>query len=88
MREAAPPVSFRKIWNTVTGNDQLLWIALIFLLQQVGNGLAMGGLGSTYIYFAFGYEGGLYSLFSTIGTTRSAPAISGDRPGTTRGSRR
>lgn len=72
MREAAPPVGFRKIWNTVTGNDQLLWIALIFLLQQVGNGLAMGGLGSTYIYFAFGYEGGLYSLFSTIGVAATA----------------
>lgn len=41
MQEAAPPVSFKKIWNTVTGNDQLLCIAFIFLLQQVGNGLAM-----------------------------------------------
>ena len=42
----------------------------------------MGGLGSTYIYFAFGYEGGLYSLFSTIGVAATAflmlfyPAIS------------
>ena len=82
MQEAAPPVSFKKIWNTVTGNDQLLCIAFIFLLQQVGNGLAMGGLGSAYIYFAFGYEGGLYSLFSTIGVAATAflmlfyPAIS------------
>ena len=82
MQEAAPPVSFKKIWNTVTGNDQLLCIAFIFLLQQVGNGLAMGGLGSAYIYFAFGYEGGLYSLFNTIGVAATAflmlfyPAIS------------
>ena len=43
MQEAAPPVSFKKIWNTVTGNDQLLCIAFIFLLQQVGNGLEVGG---------------------------------------------
>lgn len=82
MEEAVPPVSFRKIWSTLTGNDQLLWISLIFLLQQIGNGLALGGIGSTYIYFAFGYEGGLYSLFSTIGVAATAflmifyPAIS------------
>lgn len=72
MQEAVPPVSFRKIIKTITGNDQLLWIALIFLLQQIGNGLTLGGIGSTYIYFAFGYEGGLYSLFSTIGLAATA----------------
>ena len=47
--EPAPPVSFRKIWATITGNDQLLWIALIFLLQQIGNGIVLSGVGSTYI---------------------------------------
>lgn len=72
MKEQVPPVSFQKIIGTLTGNDQLLWIALIFLLQQIGNGLALGGIGSTYIYFAFGYEGGLYSLFSTIGVAATA----------------
>lgn len=72
MKEAAPPVSFRKILKTLTGNDQLLWIALIFLIQQIGNGLVLGGIGCTYIYFAFGYEGGLYSLFSTIGVAATA----------------
>lgn len=72
MTQQAPPVSFRKILSTLTGNDQLLWMALIFLLQQVGNGIALGGIGSTYIYFAFGYEGGLYSLFSTIGVAATA----------------
>lgn len=80
--EAAPPVSFKKILLTITGNDQLMWIALIFLIHQVGNGLVLGGLGSTYIYFDFGYSGGLYSLFSTVGMMASAvlmvayPAIS------------
>ena len=34
--------------------------------------MILGGLGSTYIYFAFGYEGGLYSLFSTIGVLATA----------------
>lgn len=72
MKEKAPPVSFRKIWNTITGNDQLLWIALIFLVQQVGNNLVAGGIGSTYIYLAFGYRGGLYSLFTIVGVAATA----------------
>ena len=78
----APPVSFKKIWKTITGNDQLLWISLIFLLQQIGNGLIVGGIGATYIYFDFGYEGGLFSLFSIVGMSVTAflmifyPAIS------------
>ena len=80
--EPKPPVSFKKIWGTITGNDQLLWIALIFLIQQVGNGIVISGVGSTYIYFEFGYEGGLYSLFTTVGMSVTAllmifyPAIS------------
>lgn len=82
LKEEVPPISFRKILSTITGNDQLRWVAVVYLLQQLGNGLALGGIGSTYIYFAFGYEGGLYSLFSTIGVAATAvlmmfyPAIS------------
>ena len=78
----APPISFKKIISTIGGNDQLLWIALIFLLQQIGNGIAAGGLGSTYIYFDLGYQGGYYSNFSTFGLAATAvlmvlyPAIS------------
>ena len=84
--EPVPPVSFRKIWGTITGNDQLLWIALIFLIHEVGNGIVMSGVGSTYIYFEFGYEGGLYSLFTTVGMSVTAllmifyPAISRRTP--------
>ena len=78
----APPVSLKKIWKTIAGNDQLLWISLIFLLQQIGNGFIVGGIGSTYVYFDFGYEGGLFSLFSIVGMSVTAflmifyPAIS------------
>ncbi|MDD5897889.1 MAG: MFS transporter [Clostridia bacterium] len=80
--EKAIPISFRKIVSTITGNDQLMWIAVIFLIHQIGNGLTLAGIGSTYIYFDFGYSGGLYSLFSTIGVLATAflmmfyPAIS------------
>ena len=78
----APPVSFKKIIRTIGGNKQLLWISVIFLLQQIGNGFIIGGIGPTYIYFDFGYNGGLYSIFTTVGMSATAllmifyPAIS------------
>lgn len=80
--EPVPPVSFKKIFSTITGNDQLLWIAIIFLIQQIANNMAISGLASTYIYFDFGYSGGLYSIFNTVGVLATAfmmlfyPAIS------------
>lgn len=73
---------FKKMINAVKHNDQLRWIAVIFLIQQIGNGFVLGGIGSTYIYLQYGYEGGLYSLFSTVGVAATAflmifyPAIS------------
>ena len=85
-REESPKKPFSlglgKVVSTIRGNDQLLWISLIFLIQQVGNGLVVGGIGSTYIYLTYGYSGGLYSSFSTIGVVATAflmmfyPAIS------------
>ena len=80
--EPAPPISFRKIITTITGNDQLLWIALIFLLQQIGNGIVMSGIGQTYIYVEFGYKGIFFTAFQMLGMFVTAflmifyPAIS------------
>ncbi len=70
--EPRTKVSFKKIITTITGNDQLMWIALIFLIQQIGNGLITGGIGATYLYFEFGYEGSNYSLFQTVGMMATA----------------
>ena len=85
-REQTPKKPFSlglgKVVSTIRGNDQLMWIALIFLIQQVGNNIVLGGIGSTYIYFTFGYSGGLYSTFNTVGMMATAvlmvfyPAIS------------
>ena len=72
MKKEAPKVSFKKILKTIGGNDQLLWICLIFLLQQIGNGIVLGGVGANYIYFEFGYEGGLYGTFQTVGLAATA----------------
>lgn len=74
--------SLLRTFKTIARNDQLVWVAVIFLIQQVGCGLVVGGLGSTYIYFTFGYSGGLYSIFNTVGMAATAflmifyPAIS------------
>ncbi len=74
--------SLKQVFRTIARNDQLVWAAVIFLIQQVGNGLVIGGISSTYIYFTFGYDGGLYSLFTTVGMSATAflmifyPAIS------------
>ena len=65
--DPVPPVSLKKIVTTITRNDQLLWIALIFLLQQIGNGIVMAGLGQTYIYVEYGYEGGFFTVFQMLG---------------------
>jgi len=62
----------KKIIHTIKTNDQLRWISVIFLIQQIGNGLVVGGLGSTYIYFEYGYDGGLYSVFTTVGMSATA----------------
>ncbi len=72
--QSTPPtkVSMRKIIGTVTGNDQLLWMCLIFLFEEVSNMLIPGGMGATYLYFQFGYDGGLYSLFTTVGMAATA----------------
>lgn len=74
--------SLKNVFGTIARNDQLVWASVVFLIQQIGNGLVIGGLGSTYIYFTFGYNGGLYSLFTTVGMSATAflmifyPAIS------------
>ncbi len=80
--EPAPPVSFKKIISTITGNSQLIWIAVIFLLQQIGNGIVLSGIGQTYIYVEFGYKGVFFTMFQMLGMMVTAvlmvfyPAIS------------
>jgi len=72
LNKEAPPFSFKKVIKTITGNDQLMWIAIIFFCQQIGTNIILGGMGSTYLYVTFGYKGSLYSLFTTIGMAATA----------------
>ncbi len=65
-------LNVRRITRTISQNDQLRWMILIFLLQQIANSLVFGGIGSSFIYFRYGYEGGLYSIFSMVGVAATA----------------
>ena len=65
-------LNFRRITRTITQNDQLRWMIVIFLFQQIANSLVFGGIGSSFIYFRYGYEGGLYSIFSMVGVAATA----------------
>ena len=71
-QEEKMKLNVRRITRTIKQNDQLRWMILIFLLQQIGNALVFGGIGSSFIYFRYGYEGGLYSIFSMIGVAATA----------------
>ncbi len=70
--DPVPPISFKKIVSTITGNDQLMWIAMIFLIQQIGNGIVMSGVGQTYIYVEFGYQGIFFTAFQMLGMVVTA----------------
>ena len=70
--EKTKHASIKDVVGTVLRNRPLMWMVIIFLIQQVGNGLIGGGIGSMYIYFTYGYVGGYYSLFSTIGVAATA----------------
>ncbi len=84
--ERTKAASYREIISTITRNHQLLWIALIFLLQQISNGMVSSGLGQTYIYLKFGYNGTYYAICQTLGVSVTAflmicyPAISRRMP--------
>lgn len=67
----APSFGLKKIWQTLKNNDQLIWISAAFLFQQISTGIILSGVGSNFIYFEFGYNGGLYSTFTMIGLAGS-----------------
>ena len=65
--DPVPPVSLKKIIYTLIDNLQLVWVSVIFLIQQVGNTIVLSGVGQTYIYVEFGYEGTYFTLFQMLG---------------------
>jgi len=65
-------VSLGVVFRTIKNNDQLSWLILVFLLSTVGANVAMSPLAMNYIYFEFGYDGFLFTLFSALGAAVAA----------------
>ena len=68
----AEKVSLKKTVSVIARNDQLVWCAVIFLIFSVAQTLMGAGLSVTYLYFEFGYNGLLLSIFSILGNLAAA----------------
>ncbi|MDR3262939.1 MAG: glycoside-pentoside-hexuronide (GPH):cation symporter [Clostridiales bacterium] len=79
VKEKAAPVqsmtsaklTLKDMVKIIKNNDQLLWIALISLIYNVGSNVFVT-LPTTYIYFEFGYNGLLttfFGIFSAVVST-------------------
>lgn len=60
-------ISVSGIFRTVFRNDQLKWASVVFFVSQLGTVPIVNGLGTTYVYFEFGYNGILATLFVVVG---------------------
>jgi len=68
-------VGLGTIYRTIRNNDQLSWAILFFLFNTTGSGIVNGGLGINYIFFEFGYNGFLFTVFSALGAVASAAVM-------------
>ena len=55
----------KQIFKVLKGNDQLRWTAIIMFVHNLGSSI-LGGLSTWYVYFRFGYEGAMVSLFGIL----------------------
>lgn len=58
-----PRMSVKQMFKVIFKNDQLMWNALVMLIYCVGTSVVGGGLSLSYLYFQFGYNGMLLTLF-------------------------
>jgi len=65
-------VGLGTILRTIRNNDQLLWCIVVYVLATIGQNILNGGLGMNYIFFEFGYNGFLVTVFSALGAGASA----------------
>lgn len=74
VKEKPLPANFRKtertklkdLFKVLFHNDQLLWCTLVMLIWSLISGIAVGNILTFYIYFEFGYEGMLGTVFSIV----------------------
>lgn len=73
----AEKVSLKKTVSVIARNDQLVWCAVIFLIFATAQTLMGAGLSATYLYFEFGYDGFLLTIFSLLGNLVAAVLMIG-----------
>ncbi|MCL2531151.1 MAG: MFS transporter [Oscillospiraceae bacterium] len=60
-------IGLRTIFHTIRRNDQLCWLMILFLLATTGGNIVASMLGTNFIFFRFGYQGILSTIFMTLG---------------------
>lgn len=73
----AERVSLKKTVSVIARNDQLVWCAVFFFLFATAQTLMGAGLSAMYLYFEFGYNGILLTIFSLLGNLVSAVLMVG-----------
>lgn len=61
--ERVKPMTIKEMFRTIAKNDQLMWCALVMMLFSTGTNVVGNGLGLMYVYFEFGYNGMLWTVF-------------------------
>ncbi len=62
--EVAEKITLKKMWKTITGNDQVLWMTLGLLFYTIGSMLLVAFI-ANLMYLEIGYDG---TLISTVVT--------------------
>ncbi|MCL2195135.1 MAG: MFS transporter [Oscillospiraceae bacterium] len=68
-------VGLRTIFRTIRRNDQLTWLMIIFLLATTGGNIVASMLGTNFIFFRFGYQGILTTIFMTLGAVATGVVL-------------
>ncbi len=58
-------IGLKKMASVIFKNDQLLWVALVMLLYNVGSAL-LTAFGVNYMYLSFGYNGTYVTMFVAL----------------------
>ncbi len=61
----------KQMFKVLKGNDQLLWVALVMVIYNLGSAV-IGGLSNWFVYLRFGYAGAMTSLFGILSGIASA----------------
>lgn len=55
----------KKMFKVLAGNDQLQRVSIVMLVYNIGSAIT-NSLATYFVYFRFGYEGGMVSLFGVL----------------------